>query len=52
MKGKDFIKDYVKTCRKQAREEEIESYGKPLRMKNVTKSKKQYDRKKFRNWDD
>ena len=52
MKNRDFVKDYVKACRKQAREEEIEMYGKPIHIKHIAKSKKQYDRKKFRNWED
>jgi hypothetical protein len=48
----NFLKDYVKACRRQAREEEIETYGKPLHIKHVTKSKKQYDRRKFKRWDE
>ena len=53
MKGKNFLNDYVKACRRIEREEEIETYGKPLHIKHIAKSKKQYDRKKFkRNWQD
>jgi hypothetical protein len=41
-------KDYIKANRKAAREAEIEMYGRPLPRKKVHKSKKVYDRKKFK----
>lgn len=54
MKGENkFLNDYIKSCRKIAREEEIETYGKPIRIKHIQKSKKTYSRKKkFNNWDE
>ena len=45
---KDFVYDYVKAARRQAREEEIEYYGKQIRHNNVKESKKTFKRKKFR----
>lgn len=53
MKNKrNFLNDYVKACRKQARDEEIEMYGKPIHIKHIANSKKQYNRKKFKKWDE
>lgn len=53
MKGNKFLNDYVKSCRKANREEEIEMYGKPLKIRHIQKSKKAYSRKKkFNNWDE
>jgi len=41
--------DYLKANRRAARLEEIESHGKPVRMRAVLhKSRKAYDRKRFK----
>ena len=42
--------DYIKACRKAAREDEIAAYGKPLGPRHlVFRSKKQYNRQQMRN---
>lgn len=41
--------DYIKACRKAAREDEIVAYGKPLGPRHlVFRSKKQYNRQRDR----
>lgn len=41
--------DYIKACRKAAREDEIAAYGKPLGLRHlVFRSKKQYNRQQMR----
>lgn len=48
MKIKNQERDYIKACRRQAREEEIEIYGKPIKFSNVRQSKKTYNRKQYK----
>ena len=48
MKVKNFDHDYVKACRRQAREEEIEMYGKPIKHRTIKSSKKTYNRREFK----
>lgn len=43
-----FTKDYIKTVRKQNREDEIEMYGKAINYNRIQKSKKAYKRTKFK----
>ena len=43
-----FLDAYIKAARKGSREAEIEQYGHPLNYKKVFKSKKVYDRKKYK----
>lgn len=43
-----FTKDYLKSVRKQNREDEIEMYGKPIKHNRVQKSKKSFKRTKFK----
>ena len=45
-KKQQFIIQVVKTARKQSREEEIRTYGKPLNYNKIVPSKKVYDRKR------
>lgn len=42
------ITEYVKAARRGSREAEIEMYGRPLNYRKVFKSKKVYDRKKYK----
>ena len=42
------ISDYIKANRKASRELEIEAFGKQLTYNKVYKSKKVYDRNKFK----
>lgn len=44
-----FIIQVVKVARKQSREEEIKTYGKPLNYNKIVQSKKVYNRKKAKN---
>lgn len=48
MKVKNQERDYVKACRRLAREEEIEMYGKPLNYSKIKSSKKTYNRKNMK----
>ena len=50
MKGKKIsYKDYIKANRKASREQEIETYGKPISMiTRVAVSKKKYNRRRGR----
>lgn len=47
-KGKNLLADYLRACRKGAREEEIARHGHPVRIGGVRRSKKVYDRKKMK----
>lgn len=47
-KKKNKQDDYIKAARKGSREAEIEFYGHPLNHRRVHKSKKIYDRKRFK----
>lgn len=47
LKGsKHSIMEQVKAARKQSRDEEIQTHGKPINYRKVMDSKKQYNRKK------
>ena len=48
MKVKNQERDYVKACRRVAREEEIEMYGKPINHLKIKSSKKTYNRKAYK----
>jgi hypothetical protein len=45
-KKKSSVMEQVKAARKQNREEEIKTHGKPINYRKVMESKKQYNRKK------
>jgi len=50
-KAAKIVMQAVKASRKQSREEEIKTYGKPLNYNNIVVSKKVYNRKKNKiNW--
>lgn len=51
-KKQKLVIDAVKAARKQSREEEIATHGKPLNFKKVVQSKKVYNRKKNKAEDD
>lgn len=42
------LDDYIKAARKGSREAEIEQYGRPISYNKVYKSKKVYDRKRYK----
>ena len=48
MKIRNQERDYIKACRRQAREEEIEMYGKSIKFSKVRQSKKAYNRKQYK----
>lgn len=43
-----FLDEYIKAARKGSREAEIESFGHPVNHRKIFKSKKVYDRKKYK----
>lgn len=45
-KKKNNVLEQVKAARKQSREEEIKSHGKPVNYKKIIESKKVFNRKK------
>lgn len=45
-KKKNNVLEQVKAARKQSREEEIQSHGKPVNYKKIIESKKVFNRKK------
>jgi len=49
-KNKEII-NIIKASRKINREKEIQEHGKPLKFSSVTKSKKLYTRKKFKDFE-
>lgn len=46
MSNKKIVMQAVKASRKQSREEEIKTHGKPVNYKKIVVSKKVYNRKK------